>query len=126
MLVFIVRGLLGLNGSTSSRSLKANVSGLEFMIVSTSHSRVLKDSSSRREPCSCSRTVSNLRVVRICRSHMPPMRLPLGELKIQSVPCNLLLICSFSISSTACNSVLAPKKMFNCCCESLGQVHDEQ
>ena len=62
-LVFIVRRLLGLSGSRSSGSLKANVSGLEIMIASTSHSRVLKDSSFRREPCSWSRTVSTLRVV---------------------------------------------------------------
>ena len=93
MQVFIVRRLLGHNGSRSSGSLEANVNC--------------------REPCSCSRTVSTLRVVRICRSYMPPMWLPLIGLKIQSVPswCNLLLICSLSISLTACcNSVLAPTK----------------
>ena len=82
--------------------------------MSVVNSRVLKDSSSRREPCSCSRTVSTLRVVRICRSHMPPMWLPLGRLKIQSVQswCNLLLICSLSIPSTACCSSFLARTKF--------------
>lgn len=55
MLVFIVRRLLGLNGSRSSGSLEVNVNGLEFIIASTSQSRVLQGLSSRLEPCSCSK-----------------------------------------------------------------------
>lgn len=50
-LVFIVRRLLGLSGLKSSGSLEANVKGLEFIMASTSRSKVLKDLSSSRVPC---------------------------------------------------------------------------
>ena len=59
--------------------------GRELMMHSTSHSRVLRASSSRRPSCSVSSPLRIWRTDRIRRSHEPPMWLAVGGLNLHSM-----------------------------------------
>ena len=82
---FMVRIWLGVSGSKSSGLLDADVRGLEFTIDSTSHKSVRSDSSSKRHPWSWSNDARTFRMVRICRSHTPPMWLAVGGLNFHLI-----------------------------------------
>ena len=111
---FPVRMCVGASGCVSSGSSDTNVRGLELMIDSTSQSRVVKESKSRRLPCSYSRPESTFLTERIRRSQTPPMLLAEGGLNNQTIPYldSISLIRSWFISSKhAFSSLSAPVKL---------------
>ena len=105
MLVFMVRIWFGDSGIGSLASLETAFSGLELMMVSTSHKRL---------PCSRRRVSRSLHTVLICFSQTPPMWLAAGGLNSQSV-CwwrSFSVILSRFISLKASRSSLfAPTKL---------------